>query len=189
MILSARNIVGEAAISAESPNAASSEWTMQPSWVPVAAAMPAGRPPATVLASHRLMSGPGVTNSTKPASVKASRTEASGTNDIASAGSVQGGEQALEHLAAVGAAEQGLEQALGMRHHAEHAPGRIADAGDVALRAVRVGRLRCLSGLVDVAEDHPAFTLELIQRCPVGEVVAVAVSDGDADHLVLHVVA
>ena len=53
---------------AERPNAASTECTTLPRLAPVMAAMPARRPPAMVLARNKLMSGPGVMNSTKAAS-------------------------------------------------------------------------------------------------------------------------
>ena len=42
-------------------------WTQHPAWAPSIAAIPALRPPDTVFARNRLMSGPGVMNSTKQA--------------------------------------------------------------------------------------------------------------------------
>ena len=66
---------------------------------------------------------------------------------------------------------------------------RVADAGDVALGAVGVGLGRGVAGLVDVAEDDAALALEPVERGGIGEVVAVAVGDGDADDLALAVAA
>jgi len=67
--LSTKNAVAEAASRAESPSAASIVCTRQPVKAPSIAAIPARRPPDTVFARNRLMSGPGVMNSTKQATV------------------------------------------------------------------------------------------------------------------------
>src|SRR3546814_18540996 len=51
--------------------------------------------------------------------------------------------QAVEEGAPVGAAEPGVGKALGMRHEAEHGLGLVVDAGDIAQRAVEIGRASC----------------------------------------------
>mgnify|MGYP000949365318 CR=1 FL=1 len=83
------------------------------------------------------------------------------------------------------AAQHRLEQALRMRHHAEDATARIADPGDVVLCAVGIGLGRGVAARVRVAEHHAALVFELLQRCGIREVVAVAVRHGNADHLAL----
>ena len=50
-------------------------------------------------------------------------------------------QEAVEQRQAVGAADQRIDQVLGMRHQAEDAQVRAEDAGDVAGAAVAVGRL------------------------------------------------
>src|SRR5262245_7184630 len=52
---------------------------------------------------------------------------------------VEAGKQALKQPAPVAAAERIFEHPLRVRHHAEDAPRSIANAGDVALRAIGVG--------------------------------------------------
>src|SRR5215217_273937 len=83
MILRLVKAVADAASRAERPSAASSVCTQHPAIAPSIAARPARRPPATVFARNRLMSGPGVTNRTKQASEYAIRTEASGRKVMA----------------------------------------------------------------------------------------------------------
>ena len=56
------NAVTEAASRADRPTAASTVWKRQPTCVPSIAAVPPRLPPLSVLASQRLMSGPGVMN-------------------------------------------------------------------------------------------------------------------------------
>src|SRR3989338_8600227 len=57
-----------------------------------------------------------------------------------------------------------------MRHEAEHVAGFVADAGDVAGRAVWV---------IHVAQEHLFVRLEFVERPLIGVVVALAVRDGD----------
>ena len=70
--------VCEALISAETPKAASKVCTIQPTLVPTMAATPAARPDPMVRDSHKLMSGPGVMNSSSEAIVYVSRVVESG---------------------------------------------------------------------------------------------------------------
>src|SRR5688572_2294445 len=70
----------------------------------------------------------------------------------------------LEQRKAIGGAEQGVDRALGVRHHAEHIAGRAHDSGDVAHRAVGVVRLLRLERARSIAEDHAAFALESVER-------------------------
>src|SRR6266545_1680102 len=77
---------------------------------------------------------------------------------------------------AVGArAGQRLDAVLRVRHQADHVAGLVADAGDVAVGAVRVA--------VDVARDHPALALEQVQRVLVRDETAVLVLQHDGDLL------
>ncbi len=55
-------------------------------------------------------------------------------------------------------AGQRLDRVLGMRHDADDVAGLVADRRDVARRAVGVA--------VDVAGDHPAVGLQLVERAP-----------------------
>ena len=75
----------------------------------------------------------------------------------------------------VGRAGQRLDGVLGVRHQADDVAGRVGDAGDVAVRAVRVD--------VDVAGDDPALGLELVEGALVGDVAALAVLQRDDDLL------
>lgn len=78
-----------------------------------------------------------------------------------------GGEEAQ----AVGTrAEPVLDSVLRVRHQADDGAGGVADAGDVAVRAVRVD--------VEVAGQHLALALEPVQRGLVGDVPARRSSTG-----------
>src|SRR5687767_3517144 len=94
----------------------------------------------------------------------------------------------LEQRKAIGGAEQGVDRALGVRHHAEHIAARAHDPRDVAHRAVRVVRLLRLERARGVAEDHLAFALESVERLVVGAVASVAVRDRKYDLLTALVV-
>src|SRR2546423_10886552 len=72
-----------------------------------------------------------------------------------------------------------------MRHHAEHVAALVDDAGDAVRGAVGVGRGGHSAPLVAVPEHHLAALLQAAQGGRVGEVVALAVGDRHADHLVL----
>src|SRR5436190_20861861 len=65
------------------------------------------------------------------------------------------GEGALEKDGAVGAAELGLEGAVGVGHEAQDIAASVHDARDVARRAV---------GVLQVAEDHLALAFDAVQR-------------------------
>src|SRR5436190_15363541 len=49
-----------------------------------------------------------------------------------------GAVKGLEELETIGAARQRIDRVLGVRHQTEDVAGRVADAGDVVLRAVGV---------------------------------------------------
>src|SRR5688572_2468219 len=79
----------------------------------------------------------------------------------------------------------GSHVALGMRHEPEHAAGRIADAGDVTVGAVGIGRIARLSAaalrvyerdLAPLEEPRPA-------RLVLHDEAALAVSDRDGETL------
>ena len=70
----------------------------------------------------------------------------------------------------------GSVRAFGVGHHAHHIAFAVEHAGDVAQRAV---------GVVDVAEGDAVFGFEFVERALVGDVAAFAVSDGQAQHLIL----
>ena len=62
-----------------------------------------------------------------------------------------------------------------MRHHAHHVAFAAEDAGDVAGRAI---------GIFDVAEGDAIFGFKFVERALVGEILAFAVRDRDAEDLV-----
>ena len=66
-----------------------------------------------------------------------------------------------------------LDRVLGVGHQADHVAGRVADAGDVAARPVRVD--------VQVAGDDAALGLERVEGALVGDVAALAVLQRDHD--------
>ena len=68
-----------------------------------------------------------------------------------------------------------------MRHEAGHVALRVADSGDVFQRAVGIGRVRSLTGGINVAPEHLAVGVELRERGRVREVAALAVGDGHAE--------
>ena len=61
----------------------------------------------------------------------------------------------FENHAPVGGAQQRIGGALGMRHHAHHVAAFIADAGDIAQRAV---------GIIDVAQHHAILRFQHVER-------------------------
>src|SRR5450759_3260933 len=90
-----------------------------------------------------------------------------------------------EEFEPIGAAERGLGTALRMRHHAQHVAACVDDAGDVMSRPVWVGAVRHAAARVTVAKDHLSTLLESRKRRGIGEVVALAMADRDAQHLTL----
>src|SRR5207244_1389689 len=76
--------------------------------------------------------------------------------------------------------------ALRVRHQAEDAAGRIADAGDVALRAVRVDREHAgLAVLIDIAQyDLTRLEQSLQNPFLLADKVALAVRDRQMEPLV-----
>ena len=74
-------------------------------------------------------------------------------------------------------------RALGMRHQADDVASFAADAGDVAERPVRVGRVRQLARLVAVAEDDAPRRLELADHIGLRVVVPFAVRDRQSQPL------
>src|ERR1700686_3540949 len=69
-----------------------------------------------------------------------------------------------------------------MRHHAQNVAAGVADAGDVARRAVRVRLARDEPLGITVSKDDPPVALELIKRRFIGEVVSLAMCDRHAQH-------
>src|SRR5512134_2436701 len=84
---------------------------------------------------------------------------------------------------AVGAAEHRLAGALRMRHEPDDVAFFVADAGDVVDGAVRVRQISDVPLRVAVAEDDPPGRLELPHHLGVGVVVALAVRNGNPQHL------
>ena len=64
---------------------------------------------------------------------------------------------------------------LGVRHQPDDVAALVADAGDVAQRAVGV--------VAEVADDDPPLPLQPVQRLGVGDVAALAVLQRDDDLL------
>src|SRR5262249_35048317 len=96
---------------------------------------------------------------------------------------VETGKQALKQPAPVAAAKRFFKHPLRVRHHAEEAARSIANAGDVALRAIGVRLGGGLPVFVDVAEHPPPLSLEAIERRRVGAVVAIPMRNRNADDL------
>src|SRR4051812_27872172 len=80
MIFNTVKAVADAASTTETPKAASTVCTHKPVLAPSVAAMPIRVPPDIVLASTRLISGPGVMNRMKHATVKVRKVVRSGRN-------------------------------------------------------------------------------------------------------------
>jgi hypothetical protein len=95
------------------------------------------------------------------------------------------GRDRLEDADAVGAAEERLRAAFGVRHHAEDVALAVADAGDRARGAVRVRVAGQAAFAVAVPKDHLAIAFQLVERRVVGEVVAFSMSNGCAEDLSL----
>src|SRR4029450_12287512 len=83
-------------------------------------------------------------------------------------------EKGGQNAPAVGIAEEGFGVAFGMRHHPQHVSPGVDDAGDVVAAPV---------GIVEVAKDHLAFPLQLLQPLVIDEVVPIPVSNGDSQLL------
>ena len=83
----------------------------------------------------------------------------------------------------VGGAEQRVDGAFGVGHHAEHVPVGVHDAGDVAHGAVRIRAGRRRPPASGVAEDDVAVSLESVERRVVGGVAPVTVRDRHAQDL------
>src|SRR5215213_2113997 len=92
-------------------------------------------------------------------------------------------EDGFEETKPVGGAEQRIDRAFGVRHHAEHVAGLIYDTRDVTYRAVRIVRLFRLQLARRVAKDDLTLALQPIERSLVGTVAAVAVRDRQHDLL------
>ena len=74
----------------------------------------------------------------------------------------------------------GFDHAFGVRHHAQHIAGIVQHAGNLALRSVdRFG----------IAERDAVFGFQPVERCFVGELVAVMVRNRHGDTLVLEIAA
>jgi hypothetical protein len=72
-----------------------------------------------------------------------------------------------------------------MRHETEHIAASITDAGDVISRAIRICIVRDLTTLVAVAEDDSFFTPESFERYIVANVIALSVSNWQAQNRTL----
>lgn len=70
-----------------------------------------------------------------------------------------------------------------MRHHAKHGLLLVENTGDVAGRAVGVGRHRWLAVRLDVTEGDAVFIFQPLQGIGVGVVVAFVMGDGDPHDL------
>src|ERR1017187_5793726 len=92
-------------------------------------------------------------------------------------------EHALKNHPAILAAEQFFTGALGVRHETEYVAGFVADAGDVVERPVRVGGVGDLPVLRAIAKENAALALELLDHLWLGEITALPVRDGEAQHL------
>jgi hypothetical protein len=83
--------------------------------------------------------------------------------------------QALEQAPPVGAADERVDQVLGMRHQPEHVEMLRINPGDGIKRAVAVGVRRHGPAGVAVAEGDAAVAFEPAQGFAVGEIIALAV--------------
>src|SRR5689334_17879600 len=78
------------------------------------------------------------------------------------------------------AAENRLGTAFGMRHHRRDIASFVDDSSDIAPRPVGIGVQRDVPLRIAVAQQHALARLKLVERRVVGEVVALAMRDGDA---------
>ena len=88
-----------------------------------------------------------------------------------------------EDGAAIDTADLRLAAALRVGHHAEHVAPLVDDAGDVGERAVGVGFGGDFAFGSRITEEDAVIALQLGDGVRVGEVVAVAVGDGDAEDI------
>ena len=70
-----------------------------------------------------------------------------------------------------------------MGHHAQNVAAGADDPGDVTRGAVRIRIFADVPILGGVAEDDATVGLQVVQRLRIGEIVALAVGDGDAQDL------
>src|SRR5262249_21935060 len=95
----------------------------------------------------------------------------------------QCGNDGLEDEAAILAPQNRLSAALRVRHQRGNVAVEINDAGNVAPRAIGVG-LGCeLPVWSTVADEDAVACLQRVQRRLVGEVVTLAMGDGNAQYL------
>src|SRR5260221_2916083 len=85
----------------------------------------------------------------------------------------------LEDDTAIGAAEEGIAGALGMRHEAEDIAPFVDDAGDALDGAVWIGGIDRRTARADVAQEHAALGIELAKGRGVSHVAAFSVRDGN----------
>src|SRR5439155_21118020 len=83
----------------------------------------------------------------------------------------------------VGATEERLDAALGVRHEPEDVARLVPDPRDVRDRAIRIRLERRRALRVDVAEHDAPGRLELGDRVGVRDEAALAVTDRHAQHL------
>ena len=113
----------------------------------------------------------------------ASRPPAAPTGGPAERPAFHGRDHRLEDHQAVGAAEHRLTRPLGVRHQADDVARLVAEAGDRRRRSVRIGRVADAPVGVGVAEDDLPVGLEPGDDVRLGEVVALAVGDRNAEDL------
>src|ERR1700726_2180485 len=99
----------------------------------------------------------------------------------------QGPRQTLEQAAPIGAADQGVDEVLGVRHQAEHAQILRINAGDGMGRAVRIGRFAQPASRVALAEGDELLALQPRHRRIIGDIIAFTMSDADLDGLMLRI--
>src|SRR5450830_621124 len=89
----------------------------------------------------------------------------------------------LQDEQAVGSTQQLLRRPLGMRHHAGHIALSVDDARDVRDRAVWIVLLVHRTVRSAIAKDHLPLLFHDSQRRCVDSIVAIAVSNGQPEHL------
>src|SRR6267143_2239241 len=72
-----------------------------------------------------------------------------------------------------------------MRHHPHDITARATDPGDVVQRTVRIGSLRNVSGWRRITKHDAVMTIEFLQRLPIAEIVALHVTDWNAENFAL----
>ena len=97
----------------------------------------------------------------------------------------ESGGDRFEHKASVGRPHGRVGGPLRVRHHTKHVAALVGDTGDIVDGTIRVGFERGLAPGIHVAEQYPTVTLQHGELFLIRVVAALAVGDGDSQHLSL----